>query len=63
MEFKDEYFKITHGFDLFACFSHNDLFYFESPNQLKEGQKILVLRVQKEKRVRNMDELGGSYAR
>ena len=45
MEFEEADSKITCGFDLFACFSHNDLTYVESPNQLKEGHKILMFGV------------------
>ena len=55
MEFEEADSKITCGFDLFACFSYNDLTYVENPNQLKEGHKILMFVLRVSKRMRNTD--------
>ena len=63
MEFEEADSKITCGFDLFACFSCNDLTYVENPNQLKNGHKILMFVLRVSKRMRNTDEPGGHYVK
>lgn len=42
MDSEKEYSKVTCGFDWFVCFCHNNLTYVESPNQFKDGCKILM---------------------